>query len=119
MTPQEIYISKYGNFTHILNICIDDELCENEKNTIIYAIYDAINNKQIFKNLLDNNIPITWRISNKTDLLCYYTNCGGILGDKLVQEHTKMLLNDIRQILNKDNFSLMVSKPLTKPICIL
>ena len=113
------YITKHENFSYILTIIINEELCENEKNIIISTIYNFINDKIIVKNISGNNIPITWRISNEKDLLHYYTNnfCF-ILSDNLVQDHTKLLLNDITKIIDKDKFNFMITKPISKSIFI-
>ena len=110
------YIKKYGNFSHILNINIDEGLCEVEKDTIIFNIYDILNDKIIEKNILNTHIPIKWRVSNEKDLLHYYTDCCGIFSDKAVLEHTNLVLNDIRKIINKEKFNIMITKPLTKII---
>ena len=120
MTLYNRYISKYGYFSHILNIFINEELCENEKSTIISTIYNTINNIQIDKNILDTHIPLKWRVSDETDLLHYYTSgCVGILSDIAVQEHVKMTLIDISHIIGKNKCSFMITKPITKAICII
>lgn len=120
MFSYNTYITKYGNFTHILNIFINEDLCETEKNTIISSIYDTLNDKQIVKIILETPVPLKWRVSNETDLLHYVTNgYYSLLGDKAIQEHTTLVLNDIRQIIGKDKFSFIITKPLTKSICIM
>jgi hypothetical protein len=43
------YIDKYGNFSHILNIEINNSLSQDEKNTILHDIYDCINEKILVK----------------------------------------------------------------------
>ena len=43
------YFNKYGNFSHILNIEIDESLTEDEKNIILYDIFNLINEKHIKK----------------------------------------------------------------------
>ena len=40
------YINKYGNFSQILNIEIDESLSKDEKNIILYDIFNLINEKQ-------------------------------------------------------------------------
>ena len=119
MNPYNDYIIKYGNFSYILNININNELCESEIITITSTIHDILNEKQIIKNIYGTDFPVIWRVSNENDLLHYYTNgCGFIMSDNAIHLHTKMVLNDIRQLINKDKFSFMVTKPLTKKICI-
>ncbi len=113
------YIDKYGNFSHILNIKIDNTLSEDEKNTILYDIYDYINEKYISKNISNTDISVKQRVYDGSDLLHYYTDGNGILSDKGILEHTKLLLNDIKKIKNGDKFNIILSKPLTKPICIM
>jgi hypothetical protein len=68
------YINKYGNFSHNLNIEIDESLSEDEKNIILYDIFNLINEKHIKKYILNNiDVSIKWRVYDKTDLLHYYT----------------------------------------------
>lgn len=67
------YIDKYGNFSHILNIEIDKSVSEDEKNIILYDIYDLINEKDITKKISRMNIIINWRVYDDSDLLHYYT----------------------------------------------
>jgi hypothetical protein len=42
-----------------------------------------------------------------------------ILSDKGINEHTKLLINDMKKIRNSDKFNIILSKPLTKSICIM
>ena len=58
-------------------------------------------------------------VYDNTDLLHYYTDCKGILADRAIYEHTKLLLNDINKIKNSDKFNIRLSKPLIKSICIM
>ena len=113
------YIDKYGNFSHILNIEINNSLSQDEKNTILHDIYDYINEKNISKNISNMDISLKWRVYEKSDLFHYYTDGNGILSDKGIYEHTKLLLNDIKKIKNINNINLVISKPLTKSICII
>jgi hypothetical protein len=114
------YFNKYGNFSHILNIEIDESLNENEKNIILYDIFNLINEKHIKKYILNNiDVSIKWRVYDNTDLLHYYTDGAGIFADRAINEHTKLLLNDINKIKNSDKFKIYLSKPLTKSICIM
>jgi hypothetical protein len=117
MNSYNTYISKYGNISHILNIFVNEDLCENDKNTIMSTICDMLNDKEIY--IFNIHILLKWRVSNEKDLLHYYTDGCGMLGDKAVQEHTKMVLNDITEIIGKDKFSFTITKPLTKRICII
>lgn len=119
MNTQKIYIEKYGNFSHILKIDITKGLCEDEKNKILSVIYGIINDKIIEKKIFTSSISIKWIVSNETHLSHYYTDVCGILGDRAVYEHTKLILNDIKKIVNKDKFNITLTKPLTKSICIL
>jgi hypothetical protein len=116
------YIDLYGNFSHILNIKIDKSLSEDEKRIILFDIYDLINEKEIKKNISNTIITIKWRVYDESDLLHYFTDSGGILLDKEVYEHTKLLLNNIKTITgakNSDKFIIILSKPLTKPVCLI
>ncbi|MFY7728086.1 MAG: hypothetical protein ACOVRN_01065 [Flavobacterium sp.] len=113
------YFDKYGNFSHNLNIEIDKTLSEDEKNIILYDIFDLINEKYIKKHISNMDISIKWRVYDNTDLLHYYTGGDGILSDKAIYEHTKLLLNDLNKIKNSDKFTVHLSKPLTKTICIM
>ena len=116
------YIELYGNFSHILNIKIDNSLSEDEKRIILFDIYDLINEKDIKKNISNTIITIKWRVYDESDLLHYFTDSNGILLDKEVYEHTKLLLNNIKTITgakNSDKFIIILSKPLTKPVCLI
>ena len=118
-TMYKKYINKYGNFSHNLNIEIDERICEDEKNIILYDIFNLINEKYIKKHISNTDISIKWRVYDNTDLLHYYTDGDGILSDKGVNEHTKLLLNDLNKIKNSDKFNIRLSKPLSKSICIM
>ena len=118
-TMYKKYIDKYGNFLYNLNIEIDESLNEGEKNIILYDIFNLINEKYIKKHISNTDISIKWRVCDNTDLLHYYTDASGILSDRGVYEHTKLLLNDITKIKNSDKFKVHISKPLTKSICIM
>jgi hypothetical protein len=118
-TIRSAYVNKYGNFSHILTININNSLSQDEKNTILYDIYDFINEKDISKHISNMDITLKWRVYDKTDLLHYYTDGNGILSDKGVYEHTKLLVNDIKKLKNGDNITIVVNKPLTKSICIM
>ena len=116
------YIDLYGNFSHILNIKIDKSLSEDEKRIILFDIYDLINEKDIKKNISNTIISIKWRVYDESDLLHYFTDSNGILSDKEVYEHTKLLLNNIKTITgakNSDKFIIILSNPLTKPVCLI
>jgi len=113
------YITKYGNFSHILTIEIDKCLNEDEKNTILSDIYELINEKKITKNISNIDIQLKWRVYDENDLLHYYTDSNGIFSDKGIYEHTKLLLNDIKNLRNSDKSNIILSKPLTKSICIM
>lgn len=113
------YFDKYGNFLYILNIEIDKTLSEGEKNIILYDIFNLINEKYIKKHISNTDISIKWRVYDNTDLLHYYTDGDGILSDRGIYEHTKLLLNDLKNIENSDKFKIYLSKPLTKSICIM
>jgi len=117
-TMYKKYIAKYGNFSHILTIELDKSVSEDEKNIILYDIYDLINEKDITKKISRMNIIINWRVYDNSDLLHYYTGGDGILGDVAIFEHTKLLLNDINKVTNGDKLKIHLSKPLTNSICI-
>ena len=118
-TMYKRYIDKYENFSHILNIEIDKSVSEDEKNIILYDIYDLINEKDITKKISRMNIIINWRVYDDSDLLHYYTGGDGILGDVAIYEHTKLLLHYINKVTTGDKVKIYISKPLTKPICIM
>lgn len=114
--PYKQYIEMYGNFTHILNIEIDKGLTKDEITQILLDIHDLISEKEIIKNISNMNIGVKWRT---IDFYHYFTDGNGILSDKGIYEHTKLLLNDIKNIRNSDKFNIILSKPLTKSICIM
>ena len=118
-TMYKKYIDKYGNFSHHLNIEVDKSVSEDEKNIILYDIYDLINEKDITKKISRMNIIINWRVYDDSDLLHYYTGGDGILGDVAIYEHTKLLLNDINKVTTGDKVKIYLSKPLTTSVCVL
>ena len=78
------------------------------------TIYDTLNEKKIVKTIYDTDFPVIWRVSNKNDLLHYYTNgCGFIMSDNAIYLHTEMILNDIRNMISKNKFNFMITKPIT------
>ena len=113
------YVNKYGNFSHILTIKLKNSLSQDDKNTILHNIYGFMNEKNINKNISNSDISIKWRVYDETDLLHYYTDGNGILSDKGVYEHTKLLFNDIKKLKNGNNIDIVLSKPLTKSVCIM
>ena len=116
------YIDIYGNFSHILNIKIDKNLSEDEKRIILFDIYDLINEKEIKKNISNTIISIKWRVYDESNLLHYFTDSNDILSDKEVYEHTKLLLNNIKTITGAKNsykFIIILSKPITKLVCLI
>ena len=116
------YIDLYGNFSHVLNIKIDKSVSEDEKRIILFDIYDLINEKDIKKHISNTIISIKWRVYDENDLLHYFTDSNGILSDKEVYEHTKLLLYNIKTITgakNSDKFIIILSKSLTKPVCLI
>jgi hypothetical protein len=110
------YIEMYGNFSHIINIEIDKCLSEDETKQILLDIHDLISEKEIIKNISNTNIVVKWRT---IDFYHYFTGGDGLLSDKGIYEHTKLLLNDIKNIRNSDKINIILSKPLTKSICIM
>jgi hypothetical protein len=113
------YVDKYGNFLYILTIDIVESLSQDDKNIILYDIYNFINDKYIKKHISNTDISIKWRVYDNTDLLHYYTDANAILSDKGIYEHTKLLLNDFKKINNSDKFKIHITKPLTKSISIM
>lgn len=89
------YIEMYGDFSHILNIKMDKGLTEDEKKQILLDIHNLISEKEIIKNISGMNIGVTWRT---IDFYHYFTDGNGILSDKGIYEHTKLLLNDIKKL---------------------
>jgi hypothetical protein len=103
--------------SHIFStLKFDKGLTKDEITQILLDIHDLISEKEIIKNISNMNIGVKWRT---IDFYHYFTDGNGILSDKGIYEHTKLLLNDIKQIRNSDKFNIIVSKPLTKSICIM
>lgn len=112
------FVRKYGNFSHVLNITIENSLNEHQKRDIMNKIYFLLNEKEIEKNIFNINVRIKWRVYNENNLLRYFTDVAGIFGDRAVKEHTKLVLQDIHKFVNKDMFSIDITKPMTNQICI-
>ena len=113
------YYNKYGNFLYVLNIELENGISNDEKSVVLSTIYDLINEQDVEKDILNTNVRIKWRVYDTTDLYHYYTDAYNIFGDKAVHEHTKLLCNDIKQIINCNKIKIYVTKPLTKSICII
>lgn len=62
------------------------------KKQILLDIHDLIGEKEIRKNISNTDIGITWRT---IDFYHYFTDGNGILSDKGIYDHTKLLLKDI------------------------
>jgi hypothetical protein len=113
------YFDKYGNFLYILTVEIAKTLGEDEKNIILYDIFNLINEKYIKKHISNMDISIKWRVYDDTDLLHYYTDGDGLFTDTAIYQHTTLLLNDLNKIENSNKVNIYISKPLTKSICIM
>ena len=109
----------YDHFLYILSLFINENLNQSEKNTIISTIYDKINGELIKKRVFGANVEIKWRIEDKNDLLHYYTNIYGTISDEGIFEHTKQVLSDVREIVGENKFSFIITKPITKNVCML
>jgi len=107
---------------YILNLFINELLSEEETKRIIYTINDMIEEKEIEKRLtlFGTNITMRWSLINHSNLLQYYAiDSSGLLSDEGVYEHTKQVLNDVRQIVGKNKFSFIITKPLTRKLCMM
>ena len=95
-------------------------------------IMEKINNIDILYDLSGGlnvsiiNARITWKAvgTNIPNELKFYTDVNGILDDVAVNEHTKLLLNNILNIINEKyhknvKLSFQITKPLTHKIIIL
>jgi hypothetical protein len=111
------YIKKYGSFTHILTIFLNNKLSETEKSTVISSIYSMLNRKPIQKNILGSDFRLTWSVANENNLLHYYSN--GYLSDFAIKIHTELVLNDIEEKIGSNKFSYLITKLLTTPISVL
>jgi hypothetical protein len=100
---------QHSNYSHILNILIDNNVPEEERNRILFAVYNLLNDTVLGKDL-DDKVQLKWRVSNETQLHRYYTNAIGLLSDECVLRETKAILRDIGQNINKDNFKVMITR---------
>lgn len=109
------------NIPYILNLFLDEHLTESEKNNIMKTIYDSIHEKEIEKNLYGcTKFVMKWNVFNETNLLQYYGyDRSKLLSNEGLHEHTKMILNDVREIVGKNKFSFIITKPLTKKVCMI
>lgn len=114
------YAKFYYTCPYILNIFIDEQLNESEQTMIVSTIYERINEKEIEKNIAGSIISIKWSVANEINLLQYYTkDSSELLSDQGIHEHTKQVLNDIREIIGKHKISFIITKPLTKQVCMI
>jgi hypothetical protein len=88
--------------SHILNIDISDKICKNKKVKIENNIFTLINENPILTKLSNITFTVKWQVIDKTNLLNYYTDVDGIIGEKALQEHTKLLYHNIIRIINID-----------------
>jgi hypothetical protein len=112
------YIEKYGNFSHILKIYVDDNVIEPERSNILTAIYELLHDKVIIKHIRGTDIPLKWRTADESHLFHYYTDGHeGMISDEGIRQHSSMLLKDIRETVGRDKVSILITKPLTQNIC--
>ena len=101
-----------NNYSHILSIKLEGELRG--------IIYDMINNKKIEKVIRNTRIPMRWRhVKSENGVETYYTDVEGMIGDVAVEEHTRQLIADIREIKGISKVEYELRKPLTEAVCML
>jgi hypothetical protein len=116
----ETYIAKYGNFSHILQIFIDDQVFEPERTQILHTLHKLLHDVEITKTIMGTPVPIKWRTADDTDLFHYYTDGhNGMFNDEGIRRHSSMLLKDIREAVGRDKVSILITKPLTKKVVLM
>jgi hypothetical protein len=110
--------SYYRKCQYIITFFIDKGLSETEQNNITNTIYNMLDGNPIVKNLSGTNITIKWMSTNLTNLQ-YYTESCEFLSDEGVFEHTTQVVNDIKEIIDITNFSYIITKPISKKLCMI
>lgn len=114
-----------GNVTHILNVKISRQPTAEIGNRIRTAIFRAISNVPVHKNVSGYSMAVTWRTS-ATTTSAYYHCDAGIFNDSAVKLHTKLMLRDLLNGLDAEfngifsqgltGVAFLVTKPLAREV---
>lgn len=128
------YFDKYGHYSHYFKLEIDETLSEDEKNTLLFDIFNLINDKYIQKRVdkyvrdtfsnMDMDVyilttvdaNIKWRVSDNDHLIYYYTDVYGIYTEPTIYQHLKLVLDDLKCVTNYDKLKVRLIKPLCTPL---
>lgn len=110
------FVHNGGHLSHILFIDIKNAPSEEIKYIIREEIFMEIFNKRIVRNFYNmHDVDITWQTiyddSTKLEdkMVYYHTHTGGLWGDNAVNQHTKVVLNDLIKKID-DRYENMFSK---------
>jgi hypothetical protein len=119
------HVKNGGNITHILNVKILNQIDEIIENNIKQEIFRNLNGIPITKIINNINITITWH-TNTNSIPSYYYADVLMFGDVAVQQHSKILLRDLLNIMDAqfDNIfsdgtvkvEFLVTKPLSRTV---
>ena len=103
-----------NNMYHILTIDISYKICKNKKDKIANNIFTLINEIPILTKLSNITFTVKWKLIDKLNLLNYYSDLDGIIGEKALQEHVKLLCSNIVSLLNlylyKEDINFKIAK---------
>lgn len=147
------FIRKHGNFTHVMIVQVhnafpfedfktEEEVASaNRTMDILRAIRGAIDGKPIVQDICYTEredeiyggtatrlmqFGLQWQLGDETDLMYYFTDARGVVGDRAVQLHTEKMCNEVLDAALvaagfdsglKENATICLLKPLTQPVC--
>jgi hypothetical protein len=81
--------------THVLNVKVSRQGADGTGNKIRAAIFSRIANRVITKQVLNQQVTVTWRPSATSTSTSAYYFCDSPFTNRYVLGHTKILLRDI------------------------
>ncbi|KAJ3146573.1 hypothetical protein HDU86_008453 [Geranomyces michiganensis] len=116
-----------GNVTHILKVKVSRQGGPERGNAIRQAIFQAIANIPVMRQVNGIPVSITWRMSVTSTSAYYHANVP-LFTDLVVKRHTALLLQSILESLDArfdgvfaariSGLAFLVSKPLTREVAI-
>lgn len=106
------------NYSHVLHVVWKIPPSEEIKELVWEEIVQIIEGKKFTYTIENHTIAIQWkRLKGE-----FYTNVNGFYGDVAVQKHTKLLWQEVLQLLTENldientSFVFHVTRPLTKQL---
>ncbi len=104
-------MDKHSNYSHVLNILVEDSVCEEERNIILLSIFNLLNDKVLLQSF-DGTVSLKWSVRNESELHRYYMDTMKVFSDECVLRGTKSALKDIRHSISQYKFKVMITRNL-------